>query len=971
MNKHYTGKRMHRSSGLLLAAAAGICLVPTIGHAQVTFLNSWGSYGSGSGQFDDPAGVAVSASGNVYVTDLENNRVEIFNSFGVYQSSFGSYGSAGGDFAYPNAVAASGSGNVYVADTDNNRVEIFNSSGVYQSSFGSSGSAAGDFAYSEGVAVSGSGNVYVADSGNDRVDIFNSTGVYQSSFGSYGSGPDGVALSGSGNVYVADTFSYSVEIFNSSGLIQSSFGSYGSGSGQFAEPDGVAVSGSGNVYVADGANDRVESFNSSGVYQGSFGSAGSGSGQFSSPNGVAISENGDIYVTDAGNDRVERFFNPSEWVSGTNSFTNSAVGPTSVNVGTGEILGSSLILNSSMSLAVGNTLSLDSSGSLTQTGGAVSTATLNINGEYDYQSGTLSAQSVTVQSGGSFTASSSSNLTFAGNQTNVTVNSGGTFSMSGGPVSLISVTVNSGASFGYGGGDLSTGSLTVASAGTFQATAGGTVSLSQTSDVNGELVLDGGTSFSSSGDVDIATDGLISVGNATVDIFGLFLQSGGELRLNSALEANVSSSNLYSLGLIDGSGLVNGLTQNYGDIDVATGQSLTFSGATTPTNENGGLISLAGGSIHFTGSLNNSQTGNIDGYGTLRVDGGVANAGNMFLGGGSAPTNIYGAITNGGNLDGFLDLTGNAYVFGAITNENSASLYITGTAPNFFYQRVDNSHGGYITIAAGATAYFLGGVDGSQPVVNAGVMGVEAASTSGNIVGGGNLTIGPTTGAAGLQIAPNSGASIVSSLNILSGAQLDLTNNHMFIDYGSGSDPIASIAASIKSGYAGGAWNGPGIISSTAQSLTNGLRYGVGWADGADGVVSGLSSGQIEIKYTLLGDANLDGVVNGSDFSILAANFGKGVTNWDQGNFLYGSSVNGSDFSALAANFGQGDSGAAVAVSPADIAALDSFAIANGLPLPTFAAVPEPASLSLLVASGAMLIRRRSRRLRNQSAKQK
>ena len=124
------------------------------------------------------------------------------------------------------------------------------------------------------------------------------------------------------------------------------------------------------------------------------------------------------------------------------------------------------------------------------------------------------------------------------------------------------------------------------------------------------------------------------------------------------------------------------------------------------------------------------------------------------------------------------------------------------------------------------------------------------------------------------------------------------------------------------------------------------------------------------MKYTLLGDANLDGTVNGSDFSILAANFGLGVTNWDQGNFLYGSSVNGSDFSALAANFGQGDSGAAVAVSPADIAALDSFAAANGLAVPSFASIPEPTSLSLLIASGATLTLRQSRRVRKHQRRQ-
>ncbi len=180
----------------------------------------------------------------------------------------------------------------------------------------------------------------------------------------------------------------------------------------------------------------------------------------------------------------------------------------------------------------------------------------------------------------------------------------------------------------------------------------------------------------------------------------------------------------------------------------------------------------------------------------------------------------------------------------------------------------------------------------------------------------------------------------------------DIGNNHFILTYGS-SDPINTIAGYIKSG----ANTGDGIISSAAATLTNGLRYGVGYADGADGVVAGLSSGQIEVKYTLLGDANLDGTVNGSDFSILATNFGTGATNWDQGNFLYESSVNGSDFAALAANFGQGDSGAAT-VSAGDVAALDAFAAANGL----LADVPEPAAAMILISTtvGALLRRRRN-----------
>jgi hypothetical protein len=175
----------------------------------------------------------------------------------------------------------------------------------------------------------------------------------------------------------------------------------------------------------------------------------------------------------------------------------------------------------------------------------------------------------------------------------------------------------------------------------------------------------------------------------------------------------------------------------------------------------------------------------------------------------------------------------------------------------------------------------------------------------------------------------------------------------MLLSYAPGNDPMSTIYGYLLSGYNNGGWNGPGIISSTARSINGSNVYGLGFADG---IVPGLSSGQIELKYTLLGDANLDGTVNGSDFSILAANFGLGATNWDQGNFLFTSSVNGSDFSALAANFGQGDNGAAISVSPGDIAALDAFAKANGL----LADVPEPSTIGLLALAPILIRRRRA-----------
>jgi len=180
----------------------------------------------------------------------------------------------------------------------------------------------------------------------------------------------------------------------------------------------------------------------------------------------------------------------------------------------------------------------------------------------------------------------------------------------------------------------------------------------------------------------------------------------------------------------------------------------------------------------------------------------------------------------------------------------------------------------------------------------------------------------------------------------------------VIINYGSGPDPISSIAALIKSGYNGDTWTGAGITSATAAA--NSGSYGIGYADYADaGNPAGLSSGQIEIAYTLLGDANLDYKVNGADFTLMAANFNDSVTNgWDKGDFNYSNTVNGDDFVLLADNFNQ--FAAQSDVTAADLVALDSFAAANGISLTS---VPEPASIGMLALGGVCMLRRRRRKV--------
>ncbi|MGH9909413.1 MAG: 6-bladed beta-propeller [Nitrososphaerales archaeon] len=130
-----------------------------------------GSSGSGDGQLSSPQGVAVDGTGNIYVADTSNHRIQKFNSAGVYQSQFGSPGSGNGQFNLPQGVTVDGTGNIYVADTSNHRIQKFNSTGAFVSKFGSLGSGNGQLSSPQGVTVDNS-SIYVVDTNNNRIQVF-------------------------------------------------------------------------------------------------------------------------------------------------------------------------------------------------------------------------------------------------------------------------------------------------------------------------------------------------------------------------------------------------------------------------------------------------------------------------------------------------------------------------------------------------------------------------------------------------------------------------------------------------------------------------------------------------------------------------------------------------------------------------------------------------------------------------------
>jgi hypothetical protein len=266
-----------------------------------------------------PSRVAVDSSGNAYITDTGNNRVQEFDSSNNFVRKWGSVGTGNSQFTAPQGIAIDSSGNVYVVDTGNNRVQKFNSSGTFLTKWGAVGTNPGQFTAPQGIAIDSSDNVYVADTGNNRVQEFDSSGTFIRAFGSAGTGdgqlatPSAVAISSDGNVYVADSGNSRIQEFDSSRSFIRKWGSVGTGDGQFGPTTtpslDLAIGSSDNVVVVDPTNNRVEKFRPIGTFITKWGTLGIGNGQFTTPAGVAISASDSVFVVDRGliNGRVEVF----------------------------------------------------------------------------------------------------------------------------------------------------------------------------------------------------------------------------------------------------------------------------------------------------------------------------------------------------------------------------------------------------------------------------------------------------------------------------------------------------------------------------------------------------------------------------------------------------------------------------------------------------------------------------------------
>ncbi len=716
----------------------------------------------------------------------------------------------------------------------------------------------------------------------------------------------------------------------------------------------------GNVFIHEGTLNITGSVTASSFT--SIGQIVGDTGTMTVQGNGSFTANGDLNVGDTGNDGTP--------ATGTLNIANSAT--VTVNSGGGFFVGSGFYASTS------------SVGTVNQTGGTL-TVSDSADGDFIIGGRTSNLAVGTYNLGGG-TVNADTNVRVGGYGTGTMDQTGGIFNAPdyvsiGRFAGATGVWNLSGGALNVTGpqlivGEAGNGTFTVS--GTGAATLKAALQLGRDAGGAGIVNLDGGNVTapqvvlgSGTGTLFFSGGILTSSASSTTFMQGLtdvYIQAGGALLNAQAFSDTIAQPLLHATSL--GSTPDGGLTKTGSGILTLTGAN-TFTG---DTYVNAGTLTVTGTGATLDGApeiadgsgltatMNigsgvvvtaGSQVGvgTSGGNGTLNLNGGTLAVTQVTGGSGTSTLNF-----NGGTLQAYAGASANF-----VTGLTQISILAGGA-------KID-SNGQNITIAQNLLSG--GGIDGGlSKLGGAGTLTLTGTNTytgptnvqNGTllIAAAGALPTNTSVSITGgtLKLAKNTGDPQLASLSISGNGTLDIGNNTVFINYPAGSDPIAAIRGYIVSGFDTGYWTGNGITSS---SLISGGNYGVGYADGADGVVAGLSSGQIEIKYTLLGDANLDGTVNGSDFSILAANFGTGATNWDQGNFLYGSSVNGSDFSALAANFGQGDSGADVAVSEADVAALDAFAVANGLPLPVIGSVPEPAAT---LSMGAMICAALSRRLR-------
>jgi len=250
-------------------------------------------------------------NGKIYVSDAKSKRIQVFEQNGTAAAKFGTEGDGPGEFNFPYGIAGDSENNLYVADLYNGSISVFDSSGKFLRYFAEKNPKDTVIDSPGGLRIVGD-KLYVTEIKRCKVYVFDLNGKKLMEVGTGGMqpgqlrAPNAVIADTEGNIYVSDTGNQRVQIFDKTGkFLRIINGSPdGKGPSAFVNPRGVALDAKGNLLVVSNLTHYVFGFDQQGKQLWTFGGSGGAINQFVLPNGLYIDQNGSIYVTDTANQRV-------------------------------------------------------------------------------------------------------------------------------------------------------------------------------------------------------------------------------------------------------------------------------------------------------------------------------------------------------------------------------------------------------------------------------------------------------------------------------------------------------------------------------------------------------------------------------------------------------------------------------------------------------------------------------------------